>query len=240
VTRHQIELSLGTPQIALESARGERVMKYFVVFCLLLVGCTKPAPTVSLSASPASVEHGQCATLTWSSTNASTVSIDHEVGKVDPSGSQEVCPLSSTQYTITAAGESESREASTTVGVTALAAAVVIFPEAALFESGKSELKPEGKQKIEEYREQAKDQLTRADHVMITGYTDNVGGTERNSKLSQQRAAAVRDHLISLGADPQKFQVSGAGETQPIADNNTDEGRAKNRRVEVAVLGAER
>jgi outer membrane protein OmpA-like peptidoglycan-associated protein len=82
--------------------------------------------------------------------------------------------------------------------------------------------------------------LTRADHVMITGYTDNVGGTERNSKLSQQRAAAVRDHLISLGADPQKFQVSGAGETQPIADNNTDEGRAKNRRVEVAVLGAER
>ena len=215
-------------------------MKYVVVCCLLLVACTKPGPTVSLSANPASVEHGQCATLTWSSTNASSVSIDQGVGKVDASGSQEVCPLSSTQYTITAAGASGSKEASTTVAVTALAAAVMIFPEAALFESGKSELKPEGKQKIEEYREQAKDQLSSADHVMITGYTDNVGGADSNSALSQQRAAAVRDHLISLGADPQKFQVSGAGEAHPIADNNTEEGRAKNRRVEVAVLGAEK
>jgi outer membrane protein OmpA-like peptidoglycan-associated protein len=215
-------------------------MKHVVVFCLLLVGCAKPAPTISLSANPASVEHGQCATLTWSSTNASTVSIDQGVGQVDPSGSKEVCPLSSTQFTITAAGEHGSTQASTTVAVTALAAAVVIFPEAALFESGKSALKPEGKQKIEEYRDQAKDQLSSADHVMITGYTDNVGGTDSNSALSQQRAAAVRDHLISLGADPQKFQVSGAGETQPIADNSTDEGRAKNRRVEVAVVGSEK
>jgi OOP family OmpA-OmpF porin len=215
-------------------------MKHVVVFCLLLVGCAKPAPTISLSANPASVEHGQCATLTWSSTNASTVSIDQGVGQVDPSGSKEVCPLSSTQFTITAAGEHGSKEASTTVEVTELAAAVVIFPEAALFESGKSALKPEGKQKIEEYREQAKDQLSSADHVMITGYTDNVGGTDSNSALSQQRAAAVRDHLISLGADPQKFQISGAGEAHPIADNSTEEGRAKNRRVEVAVVGTEK
>ena len=215
-------------------------MKHVVVVCLLLVGCTKPAPTVSLSASPASVEHGQCATLTWSSTNASTVSMDQEIGKVEPSGSKEVCPLSSTRFTITAAGEHGSKEASTTVEVTALAAAVVIFPEAALFETGKSALKPEGKQKIEEYREQAKDQLSSADHVLITGYTDNVGGTDSNSALSQQRAAAVRDHLISLGADPQKFQVSGAGEAHPIADNSTEEGRAKNRRVEVAVVGSQK
>jgi len=76
--------------------------------------------------------------------------------------------------------------------------------------------------------------------VMITGYTDNVGRTDSNSALSQQRAAAVRDHLISLGADPQKFQVSGAGEANPIADNSTEEGRAKNRRVEVAVVGSQK
>ena len=124
--------------------------------------------------------------------------------------------------------------------MSAQAAAVAIFPEAALFESGKAALKPEGKQKIEEYRAQAQDQLSRADHVLITGYTDNVGETASNSTLSQQRAAAVRDHLVSLGADPQKFQISGAGEDHPIADNSTDEGRAKNRRVEVAVVGAEK
>ena len=214
--------------------------KYVVVICLVLLGCTRASPTVSLSANPASVEHGQCATLTWSSTNASTVSIDQGVGKVDPSGSKQVCPLNSTQYTITAAGKGGSGTASTTVSVTALLAKVMTFPEAALFEFGKSELKPEGKEKIKEYREQAKEELSRADHVMITGYTDNVGEANFNSTLSLQRAEAVRDYLISLGADPQKFQVSGAGETNPVADNSTDEGRAKNRRVEVAVIGPEK
>ena len=116
----------------------------------------------------------------------------------------------------------------------------MIFPEAALFESGKSELKPEGKEKIREYREQAKEWLSSADKVMITGYTDNVGDPNFNATLSQQRAEAVRDHLISLGADANKFEVSGAGESKPMADNSTEEGRAKNRRVEVEVIGVEK
>ena len=114
------------------------------------------------------------------------------------------------------------------------------FPEAALFEFGKAELKPEGKDRINEYREQAREALGRADQVVIIGYTDNVGDEADNSTLSLQRAEAVRDHLVSLGADGNKFQVSGAGETNPIADNDTDEGRAKNRRVEVAVAGVEK
>ena len=195
-------------------------------------GC-RPAPAVSFSAAPASVKQGQCATLTWSSTNASNVSIDPGVGKVDPSGSKQVCPASTTQYTITAAGEGGSRTASTTVSVAALAPKAMIFSEAALFEFDKSELKPEGKEKINEYRELAKDELSRANKVIITGYTDNVGAPDYNATLSLQRAEAVRDYLISLGADPTKFQVSGAGEAKPIADNSTEEGRAKNRRVEV-------
>jgi outer membrane protein OmpA-like peptidoglycan-associated protein len=198
-------------------------MKYVVVICLLLAGCAKPSPTVSLSAAPPSVEHGKCATLTWSSANASAISIDQELGTVDPSGSKEVCPLSSTIYTITAAGDGGSVTATTTISVSPLAAAnLMIFPEAALFEFGKAELKPEGQAKINEYREQAKEQLSHAEHVIITGYTDNVGGSDHNSMLSQQRAEAVRDYLISLGADAQKFQVHGAGEAQPVADNSTD------------------
>ncbi|MET0985148.1 MAG: OmpA family protein, partial [Steroidobacteraceae bacterium] len=129
------------------------------------------------------------------------------------------------------------------VGVTEpaeLAAKVVTFPEAALFEFGKAELKPEGKLRLAEYREQAKDELSRADHVKIIGYTDNAGKPEYNSTLSQQRAEAVRDNLVSLGADASKIEVSGAGETNPVADNSTKEGRAQNRRVEVAVLGVEK
>ena len=200
----------------------------------------RPAPVVSFSAAPASVKQGQCATLTWSSTNASNVSIEPGVGKVDPSGSKQVCPASTTQYTISAAGEGGSRTAATTVSVAALAPKAIIFSEAALFEFDKSELKPEGKEKISEYRELAKEELSRANKVIITGYTDNVGAPDYNATLSLKRAEAVRDHLISLGADPTKFQVSGAGEAKPIADNSTEEGRAKNRRVEVLVIGVEK
>ena len=83
----------------------------------------------------------------------------------------------------------------------------MVFREAALFEFGKSELKPEGKEKIKEYRELAKEELSRADKVMITGFTDNVGGPDYNATLSLQRAEAVRDYLISLGAD--RHKVSG-------------------------------
>ena len=118
-------------------------MKYvkYVIICLVMLGCAqKPSsPTVSLSANPASVKEGQCAILTWSSTNASKLSIDPGVGKVDPSGSHQVCPGSTTQYTVSAVGEGGSQTASTTVSVTALVTKVMTFPEAALFEFGKSE-----------------------------------------------------------------------------------------------------
>ena len=77
-----------------------------------------PAPGVSLSANPAAIAQGQCATLVWSAANASSASIDQGVGKVDPSGSWPVCPRSTTQYTIAAVGEGGSRSASTTVSVT--------------------------------------------------------------------------------------------------------------------------
>jgi OOP family OmpA-OmpF porin len=117
------------------------------------------------------------------------------------------------------------------------AAKVIVFPEAALFEFGQADLKPEGKERINEYRELAKEELSRADNVMIAGYTDNVGEEDFNVALSLRRAAAVRDYLVTLGADPTKFEVSGEGETNPVADNTTDEGRAQNRRVEVAVVG---
>jgi OOP family OmpA-OmpF porin len=141
---------------------------------------------------------------------------------------------------MTAAGDGGSQTASAKVNVSAPAAKVMIFPEAALFDFGKSDLKPEGADKIKEYREQAKDELGHADHVAITGYTDNVGEAAFNTTLSLKRAEAVRDALVSLGADAQKFQVNGAGESNPIADNATEEGRAKNRRVEVAVVGVEK
>jgi outer membrane protein OmpA-like peptidoglycan-associated protein len=67
---------------------------------------------------------------------------------------------------------------------------VMTFPEAALFEVGKSELKPEGQEQIKAFREKAMEELSQADKVIITGYTDDVGEADDNAALSLQRAGS--------------------------------------------------
>jgi outer membrane protein OmpA-like peptidoglycan-associated protein len=113
----------------------------------------------------------------------------------------------------------------------------MVFNEVALFDFNKAVLKPEGKEQIKAYREKTVAEMSSAEKVKITGYTDNIGTAAYNKKLSLRRAEAVRDYLVSLGADPAKLEVIGEGMANPVADNSTAEGRAKNRRVEVEVTG---
>ena len=117
---------------------------------------------------------------------------------------------------------------------------IMVFEEAALFDFDKAELKPEGKKQIKAYREKAKNDLSRADKIKVSGHTDNIGTADYNMKLSQQRAEAVSEYLKSIGVDSGKMEVSGEGMSRPVADNRTKEGRAKNRRVEVEVTGLEK
>ncbi|HSW22613.1 MAG TPA: OmpA family protein [Burkholderiaceae bacterium] len=112
---------------------------------------------------------------------------------------------------------------------------VMKFDEAALFDFDKADLKNEGKEQLNAYREKAKADLSSAEKVKIVGYTDNTGTAERNSKLSQQRAEVVRDYLVTIGVDAKKLEAVGAADANPIADNGTKEGQAKNRRVEIEV-----
>jgi OOP family OmpA-OmpF porin len=72
--------------------------------------------------------------------------------------------------------------------------------------------------------------------VEVAGYTDSAGADSYNLDLSDRRAKSVRDYLISSGANPADLTARGYGEADPIANNNTAEGRAKNRRVELRVL----
>lgn len=72
--------------------------------------------------------------------------------------------------------------------------------------------------------------------VEIAGHTDSTGDANYNQNLSDRRANAVKDHLISQGVDGSRLSASGYGESQPVADNSTSEGRAQNRRVELRVL----
>ena len=114
---------------------------------------------------------------------------------------------------------------------------VKVFEQAALFDFDKANLKPEGKEQLKKYYGEVHDALRSADKIKITGYTDSIGSDKYNEKLSLRRAETVRDYLVSLGADANKMEVSGMGKANPVADNKTKEGRAKNRRVEVEVSG---
>jgi outer membrane protein OmpA-like peptidoglycan-associated protein len=113
----------------------------------------------------------------------------------------------------------------------------MLFPGAALFERRSAELSEQGQAVLDQHRMDAKDLLNRAAYIEIVGHTDNVGDENENMQLSKQRAASVRDYLIGKGHDASKMVTAGKGETMPIASNDTEEGRAKNRRVQILVLG---
>jgi len=75
--------------------------------------------------------------------------------------------------------------------------------------------------------------------VEIAGHTDSIGTSGYNKKLSTERAQAVATWLVDNGIGEDRIAVKGYGETMPVADNKTDKGRAKNRRVTFTVLGRE-
>jgi outer membrane protein OmpA-like peptidoglycan-associated protein len=73
--------------------------------------------------------------------------------------------------------------------------------------------------------------------IEISGHTDNVGTEQYNVELSEKRARSVYNYLIDKGIDPKRLSYEGYGESDPIATNETEEGRAKNRRTEIKILG---
>lgn len=104
------------------------------------------------------------------------------------------------------------------------------------FASGQAELKAEARSNLKPVL----DFIDRhpGKPVSIEGHTDDRGADAANLALSERRAASVRDALIALGADGARLKVVGRGESSPLADNASAEGRAKNRRVEVVVEGS--
>ena len=73
--------------------------------------------------------------------------------------------------------------------------------------------------------------------IIAVGHTDSVGSDAYNQKLSVKRAEAVKAYLVTKGIEKNRVYTEGKGEKQPVADNKTSEGRAKNRRVEIEVVG---
>ncbi|WVN42178.1 OmpA family protein [beta proteobacterium MWH-UniP1] len=104
-----------------------------------------------------------------------------------------------------------------------------------LFDFDKSVVKPEGKVVLDRLAAQAKE--LNLEVIVAVGHADWVGTDAYNQKLSERRAAAVKAYLVSQGIAANRIHTEGKGESQPVADNKTKEGRAKNRRVEVEVVG---
>ena len=111
----------------------------------------------------------------------------------------------------------------------------VTFAADAFFDFDKSVLKPEAKAKLDDLV--AKTSAVALEVIIAVGHTDAAGTDAYNQKLSVQRSEAVKAYLTGKGIEKNRVYTEGKGEKQPVADNKTSEGRAKNRRVEIEVVG---
>jgi OmpA-OmpF porin, OOP family len=111
----------------------------------------------------------------------------------------------------------------------------VTFAADAFFDSGKSVLKPDGKAKLDDLV--GKMTGMNLEVIIAVGHTDTDGGDAYNQKLSVRRSEAVKAYLLGKGVEKNRVYTEGKGEKQPVADNKTKEGKAKNRRVEIEVVG---
>ena len=116
-----------------------------------------------------------------------------------------------------------------------VASSKVTYAADAFFDFDKAVLKPEGKAKLDDLVSKVKD--INLEVIIAVGHTDSVGSDAYNQKLSVRRSEAVKAYLVSKGVEKNRVYTEGKGEKQPVADNKTSEGRAKNRRVEIEVVG---
>lgn len=115
------------------------------------------------------------------------------------------------------------------------AATKITYAADAFFDFDKSVIKPEGKAKLDDLI--GKIQGINLEVIIAVGHTDSVGSDTYNQKLSVRRSEAVKSYLVVKGIEKNRVYTEGKGEKQPVADNKTAEGRAKNRRVEIEVVG---
>jgi OOP family OmpA-OmpF porin len=115
------------------------------------------------------------------------------------------------------------------------AASKVTYAADAFFDFNKAVLKPEGKTKLDDLVSKVKG--INLEVIIAVGHTDSVGSDAYNQKLSVKRSEAVKAYLVSKGIEKNRVYTEGKGEKQPVADNKTKEGQAKNRRVEIEVVG---
>jgi peptidoglycan-associated lipoprotein len=204
---------------------------------------TPPArPTVTLQASSTFIQRGESATLTWSSTNATSLTLNPAVGNVAPEGSSKVSPTDSTTYTITATGPGGTADQS--IRITVSAAAPVVAADSTPTETVDQMFTRNMHDAYFDYNEaalraDAKDGLsqsavflrTHADiNIIVEGYCDERGTTEYNLGLGQKRADAVKQFLESLGIPAARIATTSFGKEKPFCNEHTETCWQQNRR----------
>src|SRR5690606_6197217 len=115
---------------------------------------------------------------------------------------------------------------------------IVKFDSGILFDFNKSDLKDNARTNIQNLAATMKNNPET--NILIVGHTDDVGSDDYNMSLSRRRAASVRDFTIAQGIPSNRLSIEGRGESEPIADNTTESGRAQNRRVEIVIVANEK
>ena len=204
------------------------------------LGPPPASPNVALSASPASAQAGQTVTLTWSSTNATQLTIAPDVGTVAPEGSTKVSPGSTTTYTITATGPGGSANASADVSVAQPAAPPptptgpsdeeLFLKEVrdAYFDFNKADIRPDAREALTKTADFLKSRP--GIRVSIEGHCDERGSTEYNLVLGDRRANVTKQYLVSLGIAADRMTTTSFGKEKPFCMTHDETCWQSNRR----------
>lgn len=197
-------------------------------------------PTVSLQANPTSINKGDSTTLSWTSTDATQLTISPEVGAVSAQGSTRVTPSDSTTYTITASGPGGSADSSVRVTVSAPPPPPTAAPEPgidelflrdvkdAYFDYNKADVREDARTALG----QTADFLKAHPEVKATieGHCDERGSTEYNIALGQRRADAVKSYLVQLGISADRLNTVSYGKEKPFCTDHDETCWQSNRR----------
>jgi peptidoglycan-associated lipoprotein len=200
-------------------------------------------PTANLQASSNTIQRGESVTLTWSSTNATTLTLSPEIGAVTAEGTQRVTPQDSITYTLTATGPGGSADANVHITVSAPPPPVAKAPESTLqqlfdkavkdayFDYDKADVRPDARDALSQTAQflRSYPQVK----VVLEGHCDERGSTEYNLALGDRRAAAAKQFLTSLGISADRMETVSYGKERPFCSASTEECYQQNRRAHI-------
>jgi peptidoglycan-associated lipoprotein len=205
---------------------------------------TPPAPTITLSVSPAAIMKGQSSTLSWRTTNATEVTIDGGVGTVEAAGSRTLAPTMSTTYRARATGPGGSADAEARItvsgedmtpvqpGTTRRLSDAEIFNSSikdALFDYDSYTLREDARQALMESARVLKERANI--RFTIEGHCDERGSEAYNLALGDKRANAAKEFLVTQGIDPARIDTISYGEEKPFANGHDEDAWKQNRRA---------